>query len=62
MATHQKIQWRFTKALLHAAGVFATTRVRSNIPELDPVETRLIAELSRYAVELSASLRALPPV
>src|SRR6478736_17001 len=62
MATHQKIQWRFTKALLHAAGIFATTRVRTAAPELDAVETQLIAELSRYAVELSASIRAMPPV
>jgi 4-hydroxy-tetrahydrodipicolinate synthase len=62
MATHQKIQWRFTKALLHSAGLFATTRVRTAAPELDPVEQRLVAELSRYAVELSAAIQALPPV
>lgn len=62
MATHQKIQWRFTKALLHAAGIFATTRVRTAAPELDATEQRLIAELARYAVALSAELRALPPV
>jgi 4-hydroxy-tetrahydrodipicolinate synthase len=62
MATHQKIQWRFTKALLHAAGIFATTRVRTAAPELDAVERQLIAELSQYAVELSTSIRALPPV
>ena len=57
MATHQRIQWRFTKALLQAAGLFATTRVRIAAPELDPTEQRLIDELARYAIELSASLR-----
>ncbi len=62
MATHQKIQWRFTKALLHAAGIFTTTRIRTAAPELDPVEHRLIDELCRHAVELSETVRSLPPV
>lgn len=52
MATHQKIQWRFTKALLQATGIFATTRVRKDMPELDPVEQRLVAELAQYAKAL----------
>jgi len=38
MATHQKIQWRFTKALLRAEGTFATTRIRVPAPELDFAE------------------------
>jgi dihydrodipicolinate synthase/N-acetylneuraminate lyase len=58
MATHQKIQWRFTKALLHATGIFATTRVRLPVPELDPVEQRLIADLATYAKQLSAHVNA----
>ena len=62
MATHQKIQWRFTKALLHAAGIFATTRVRIAAPELDAAERRLIDELCRYSTELSASIRTSAPV
>lgn len=49
MATHQKIQWRFTKALLQAQGVFSTTRVRLPVPELDPVEKKLVVELAAYA-------------
>ena len=56
MATHQKIQWRFTKAILHAERLFATTRVRTAAPPLDAFEERLIAELTRHAVELSDSL------
>lgn len=56
MATHQKIQWRFTKAVLHAEGVFATTRVRKDVPPLDPVEERLIADLARYARDLCAEV------
>jgi dihydrodipicolinate synthase/N-acetylneuraminate lyase len=56
MATHQKIQWRFTKALLQAAGVFATTRIRLPVPELDPVEQRLVAELAAYARDLGAQV------
>ena len=54
MATHQKIQWRFTKALLHATGIFATTRVRKDVPGLDPAEDRLVAELAQYAKALCA--------
>ena len=57
MATHQKIQWRFTKAILQAEGLFATTRIRTAAPPLDAFEERLIAELARHAVELSRSLR-----
>ena len=56
MATHQNIQWRFTKALLHAEGIFATTRVRTPAPELDAIERRTIDELCRNAHELSAGL------
>lgn len=62
MATHQPIQWRFTKALLHAEGVFATTHVRRKVPELDPTETRLVAELAAYARDLNAEAAAAPPV
>ncbi|MBL9214514.1 MAG: dihydrodipicolinate synthase family protein [Opitutaceae bacterium] len=58
MATHQKIQWHFTKALLHAEGIFATTRVRLPIPALDPYEQRLIGELSDYALALSRRVAA----
>jgi len=54
MATHQKIQWRFTKALLQAEGAFATTRVRRDVPPLDAVEERLVAELAAYARDLAA--------
>ena len=56
MATHQKIQWRFTKAILQAAGLFTTTRIRIAAPPLDAAEERLVAELARHTVELSASL------
>lgn len=56
MATHQKIQWRFTKALLQAEGIFETTRVRLPVPVLDPVETRLVAELGAYARDLNAEV------
>lgn len=56
MATHQKIQWRFTKAILQAEGIFATTRVRTAAPPLDAFEEQLIAELARDAVELTRSL------
>jgi dihydrodipicolinate synthase/N-acetylneuraminate lyase len=56
MATHQKIQWRFTKALLHAEGLFATTHIRIAAPALDGAEERLIAELANYAKELSHTL------
>lgn len=57
MATHQSIQWRFTKALLQAEGMFATTHIRTPAPELDAVEARLVSELAEYARNLSASLR-----
>lgn len=56
MATHQKIQWRFTKALLQADGIFAHTHVRIDAPELDPVETRLVEELARYATALERDM------
>jgi 2-keto-3-deoxy-L-arabinonate dehydratase len=56
MATHQKIQWRFTKSVLHAEGIFATTRVRTAAPPLDAFEERLIAELARDAVALAGLL------
>lgn len=59
MATHQTIQWRFTKALLKEEGIFATTYVRRNVPELDPVERKLIDELSKYATTLNESSRTL---
>jgi 2-keto-3-deoxy-L-arabinonate dehydratase len=52
MATHQKIQWRLTKAILQAEGIFATTRIRTAAPELDEVETRLIRELCDHALEM----------
>ncbi len=58
MATHQSIQWRFTKALLKADGVFATTRIRIPAPELDPTETRRVEELAEYARRLSAEIPA----
>ena len=57
MATHQSIQWRFTKALLQAEGMFATTHVRTPAPELDATEARLVSELAEYARNLSASIR-----
>ncbi|CAN5480335.1 dihydrodipicolinate synthase family protein [soil metagenome] len=57
MASHQKIQWRFTKELLHAKGLFATTRVRKPVPALDAFETRQIASLAQHVQDLSASLR-----
>lgn len=60
MATHPKIQWRFTKALLQAEGIFATTQVRLPVPALDPVEVRLVAELAAYARDLSAEVAATP--
>jgi dihydrodipicolinate synthase/N-acetylneuraminate lyase len=60
MATHQKIQWRFTKALLHAEGIFATTRVRLPVPELDPVEQKLVTDLATYAKQLCAEVAATP--
>lgn len=56
MATHQKIQWRFTKALLHAAGLFATTQVRKTVPPLDSVEQRLVSELAAHACALSTEV------
>ena len=56
MATHQKIQWRFTKALLQAEGVFSTTRIRTPAPEPDAVEQQLISELARYARDLAAEV------
>lgn len=56
MATHQKIQWRFTKALLHAEKLFTTTRVRIATPPLDAAEERLVAELAQHAKELSHSI------
>ena len=58
MATHQRIQWRFTKALLHAEGIFSTTRIRLPVPPLDPVEARLVADLALYARELNAEMAA----
>jgi 4-hydroxy-tetrahydrodipicolinate synthase len=58
MATHQKIQWRFTKALLQANGVFATTRVRRDVPPLDAVEQRLVADLAVYARDLCTEAAA----
>ena len=58
MATHQAIQWRFTKALLKADGVFATTRIRTPAPELDAVEERLITEIAAYARDLSVEVAA----
>ena len=60
MATHQKIQWRFTKALLKADGVFTTTNIRIPAPELDATELRLVTELATYARDLSAEVAALP--
>jgi len=60
MATHQKIQWRFTKALLHAGGIFSTTRVRLPAPALDPVETNHIGELIHYVQGLSAEIAPTP--
>lgn len=60
MATHQAIQWRFTKALLKADGVFATTRVRTPAPDLDTAEERLVEELAEYASVLSTEVTALP--
>jgi len=36
--------------------LFATTRVRTAAPPLDPFEERLVAELARHAVELTGSL------
>lgn len=60
MATHQRIQWRFTKALLQADGTFATAHVRKAVPELDPTESRLVAELAHHARELSAEIAATP--
>jgi dihydrodipicolinate synthase/N-acetylneuraminate lyase len=60
MATHQKIQWRFTKALLHAEGIFATTRVRLPVPELDPVEQKLVTDLATYAKQLCVEVAATP--
>jgi len=60
MATHQKIQWRFTKALLNAAGIFSTTRVRKAVPELDAIEMQLVADLAACACDLSAEVTAIP--
>ena len=57
MTTHQRIQWRFTKALLQAEGIFTTSRVRTAAPELDEVETRLTSELAVYARDLAASVQ-----
>lgn len=54
MSTHAKIQWRLTKALLHAEGIFSTTRVRIAAPPLDPVEEQRIADLVAHAAELRA--------
>jgi 4-hydroxy-tetrahydrodipicolinate synthase len=56
MTTHQRIQWRFTKAILHAERLFATTRIRTAAPPLDAHEERLVADLVRHAAELNASL------
>jgi 4-hydroxy-tetrahydrodipicolinate synthase len=60
MATHQRIQWRFTKALLQAEKLFTTTRVRRPVPELDAIETRLVSELAEYARSLGDEVRAKP--
>ena len=54
MATHAKIQWRLTKALLHAEGIFATTRIRVAAPPLDAAEERMIADLVNHAAGLRA--------
>jgi len=56
MTTHQNIQWRFTKDLLHAEGVFTTARIRTPAPELDAVEARLVDELAAQSRELAASM------
>lgn len=56
MATHPSIQWRFTKALLKADGVFTTTNIRTPAPELDVVLAGLVSELADYARELSAEV------
>ncbi|MEZ5275087.1 MAG: dihydrodipicolinate synthase family protein [Opitutaceae bacterium] len=58
MATHQNIQWRFTKALLQTDGVFSTTRIRTSAPESDAIEQQLIGELARYARDLAAEVTA----
>jgi 4-hydroxy-tetrahydrodipicolinate synthase len=60
MATHQKIQWRFTKALLRADRIFATTRVRLPVPDLDPVEQRIVSDLAAYARKLNADVTTSP--
>ncbi len=52
MATHAKIQWRVTKALLHAEGIFTTTRIRVSAPPLDAAEARMIADLVVHAAQL----------
>jgi 4-hydroxy-tetrahydrodipicolinate synthase len=56
MATHQRIQWHFTKALLHAEELFSTRRVRIAAPPLDAVEERLVAELAHHAKELNHAI------
>jgi len=54
MATHGKIHWRLTKALLHAEGIFSTPHVRIAAPPLDACEERMIADLVTHAAELRA--------
>lgn len=61
MATHPSIQWRFTKALLKADGVFTTTRIRTPAPQLDAIEARLVEDLAVYASELSVEVAKLAP-
>ena len=56
MATHPKIQWHLTKAILHAEGIFSTRRIRTNAPPLDETEQRLISELCQHARELAKEL------
>jgi 4-hydroxy-tetrahydrodipicolinate synthase len=56
VATHQKIQWHVSKAVLKAEGIFETTRLRVDAPEPDAFETRLIEELVEYANALTAEL------
>lgn len=58
MATHQNIQWRFTKALLHADGAFAHTHVRIAAPALDAYEQQLINELVEHVRQLRRELPA----
>jgi len=56
VATHHKIHWRVSKAVLKAEGIFETTRLRVEAPEPDAFESRLIEELAEYAKALSNSI------